>query len=174
MDMSTENKNGTKNVAEAIHTFLERKAQNSKNTADTYRRAIKHFFMDMREKELSDLTEADLVFTPQEIETYQVKLRKTLKTASVNTKLYALKSLYEKLQAYKFDVDAAWFDVEFYDIHDDKPSDPMEHNEVVEAIRLVLKTRQGKQKALLLRLAYATAFRKESLLEMRKTDVYDR
>src|SRR5690606_11152967 len=42
------------------------------------------------------------------------------------------------------------------------------------AIKLVLGTRQGKQKALLLRLAYATAFRKDSLLEIKKTDLIER
>lgn len=161
-------------VWEAIQVFLNRRAQNSQNTADTYERAIRAFFMETRNKRLEDLVPTDLVFSQARIEAYQVSLKDKYKSNTVNTYMYALKSLYEKLQAYKFPVQGSWFDLDKYDDSDSKPSDPMEHSEVVEAIRILLKTREGKQKALLIRLAYATAFRKESLLEMKKTDIFNR
>lgn len=161
-------------VYNSIMTFLNRKAQNSLNTSKTYRTAYKEFFLATRGKKLEDLTEQDLIFTTEEIENYQVELRERLKTSSVNTKMFALKSLYEKLQAWNYPVEPAWFDVESYDEFDKKGYDPMTHAEIVEAINIVSKTQQGKQKALLIRLAYATAFRRESLLQMKKTDIINR
>lgn len=156
-----------KNVFETINTFLLRKGQNSENTKTTYERAIRDFFRTMRGKEVEDLTVADIVFEKSQIEAYQVKLKEHYKGATVNNAMTALKQCYEKLEDNKFPVSASWFKLERYDEHDSESYDTLTHEEVLAVIDFISKTRKGVEKALLVRLAYATAFRKESLLTMK-------
>lgn len=158
---------GVKNPFETINTFLLRKGQNSENTKDTYERAIRDFFLTMRNRELEDLTEADLVFEKSQIEAYQVMLKEHYKGATVNNAITALKQAYEKLEDNNFSVKASWFDLERYDEHDSLKYPTLAHDEVLAIIDLVSKTRKGSEKALLIRLAYATAFRRETLLTMK-------
>lgn len=154
-----------------ILTYLKRKGQNSKNTRKTYERHIKHFFITMRGKELDELTEEDLIFTFDQIEAYQVALKERYKGATVNNTMTAIKECYAKLKKSGFDVSLDWFDLERYDEHDSASYSTLTHQEVLDIIELVSKTRAGKQKALLVRLAYATAFRKESLLGIKWSDI---
>lgn len=163
-----------KNVWSCINTFLNRIEQNSKNTRDGYERAIRHFFKTMRNKKLEDLVEGDLIFSKPQIETYQVNMKNSFKGTTVNTKMSALKKCYTKLEDYGFDVKASWFVLDRYDEHDKESYDPMTHEEVIRAITLVAKTRKGFEKGLLIRMAYATAFRRESLLELKWTDIINR
>lgn len=157
-------------VWDAMQTFLDRKGQNSKNTKDTYERALRIFFLDTRGKKLEDLTPSDLVFSMHEVEKYQVKLRKKHKESTVNTKLKAVRSCYKKLSSYGFPVDPEWFSVEHYKLTDKKGSEPMSHAEVLASLQVVSRTYKAKQKMLLIRLAYATAFRLETLLELKRSD----
>lgn len=153
------------NPFEVINTFLLRKGQDSKNTQDVYERAIRDFFHTMRNKELEDLIVTDLIFTKPQIENYQVRLKDYgYKGATVNNALTALKRCYEKLEDGKFPVQSSWFNVERYDEHDSVKYDTLTHDEVLAIIDLVSKTRKGSEKALLVRLAYATAFRRDTLL----------
>src|SRR5690606_19503033 len=99
------------------------------------------FFKTMRNKELENLVEADLIFTKPQIETYQVNLKNKYKSATVNLKIKALKKCYTKLEDYGFDVRSSWFVLENYNEHDKEPSDPMTHDEVIQVINLVSKTR---------------------------------
>ena len=168
------NTSDDKNVWGCIKTFLDRAEQNSKNTRVTYERAIRDFFITMRNKNLEDLVEEDLIFKKTQIETYQVGLRNKFKSTTVNNRMSALKKCYDKLKDYGFDIDSSWFNVERYNEYDKESYDAMAHHEVIEAINLVSKTREGHQKSLLLRLAYATAFRKESLLKLEWKDLTNR
>jgi site-specific recombinase XerD len=157
-----------KNPYEVIQTFLLRKGQDSENTKDTYERHIRDFFRTMRNKELEQLVATDLVFEKNQVEAYQVKLKEHgYKGATVNNAITAIKRVYEKLEDNGFAVSANWFKLERYDEHDTQAYDTLTHNEVLAIIDFVSKTRKGKEKALLVRLAYATAFRKESLLTMK-------
>lgn len=158
--------NENKNVFETIHTFLLRKGQNSENTKGTYERAIRDFFRTMRGKELEDLTISDIIFEKSQIESYQVKLKEHYKGSTVNGAMTAIKQCYEKLEDNNFPVQSSWFKLERYDEHDSESYDTLTHEEVLAVIDLVSKTRKGSEKALLVRLAYATAFRKESILTM--------
>lgn len=158
--------------AHAIQVFLD--DLNSANTRRSYGRSIRKFFLETRGKKVDDLTVDDLIFTRQEVKAYHVKLRDESKMTTANARMYALKSLYESLEEYEYPVKASWFKVKRQKESDKESYDPMTHAEVVEAINIVLPTYHGKQKALLIRLAYATAFRKESLLELKKTDVIQR
>lgn len=168
------NNDNDKNVWGCINTFLSRIEQNSKNTKVSYERAIRDFFITMRNKDLEDLVEADLIFTKPQIETYQVNMRNNYKATTVNNKMSALKKCYSKLEDYGFDVKTSWFELDRYDEHDKESYDPMTHEEIIQAISLVSKTRKGFEKGLLLRLAYSTAFRKESLLNLKWDDIFNK
>lgn len=168
------NSNNDKNVYTCIKTFLDRAEQNSVNTRITYERSIRGFFHSMRGKDIEHLVEADLIFTKPQIETYQVGLKNKFKGSTVNNKMSALKKCYDKLEDYGFEVKSSWFNVERYNEYDTESYDAMTHEEIVTAINLVSATRAGSQKALLLRLAYATAFRKESILNLKWTDIINR
>lgn len=150
-----------------IHTYLLRKGQNSENTRDAYERAIRDFFRTMRNKEIEHLTVDDIIFTKNQIEAYQVALKEQYKGNTVNGAITAIRECYKRLQEDGFPVDMIWFNLESYDTHDSEKHGMLTHEEVVAIIDLVSKTRKGSEKALLIRLAYATAFRKESLLTMK-------
>lgn len=160
-----------KNVWGCIKTFLERIEQNSENTRTTYEYAIRDFFRTMRNKELEDLVEADLVFTKPQIETYQVGLRNKFKASTVNNRISAMKKCYIKLEDYGFDVKSSWFSLERYEQYDKESYDPMTHEEIIQAINLVSKTRKGFEKSLMIRVAYSTAFRKDSIQKLKWTDI---
>lgn len=168
------NSKNDKNVWACIDTFLTRIGQDSKNTKTTYERAIRDFFRTMRNKEVEDLVEEDLIFTKRQIETYQVNLREKFKSTTVNNKISALKKCYVKLEDYGFDVKSSWFVLDRYDEYDKESYDRMTHQEVIDVINLVSKTRAGRQKALLIRIAYATAFRKESILNLKWNNIINR
>lgn len=161
------NKVDDKNVYGTIHTFLSRKGQNSKNTQGTYERHIRDFFKTMRNKDLDKLVEEDLIFTKKQIKSYQVALKEKYKGSTVNGAITSVRECYKQLEDDGFAVQVSWFNLERYDEHDTRSHDTLTHDEVLTAIALVSKTRKGSEKALLLRLAYATAFRKESLLNLK-------
>lgn len=164
-------KQDNKNVYGTIHTFLLRKGQNSKNTRDTYERAISDFFKTMRNLELNQLVEEDLIFTKKQIVSYQVALKEKYKGATVNNAITAIRECYKRLEDDGFAVDTKWFNLERYDEHDSESYDTLTHEEVCAVIGLVSKTRKGSEKALLVRLAYATAFRKQSLLDLKWSSI---
>lgn len=164
------NKTEDKNVAGSLFTYLSRLEQDSPKTKMTYEHHIKDFFKTMRNKELEDLTEEDLIFTRKQVESYQVALKNIHKGTTVNNALTAVKKFYERLSEDGFDVNLSWFNLTRYDESDKESWDTLSHEEVIEAIRLVSVTRKGREKALFLRVAYATAFRKESLQSLRWTD----
>jgi site-specific recombinase XerD len=163
-----------KNVYATILTFLTRKGQNSVNTQKTYERHIRDFFGTMRNKRLEDLVEEDLFFTPQQIETYQVALKERYKGTTVNGTMSAIRECYGSLSRNGFAVEKKWFDLDAYDEHDKESYDTLTHEEVCNIIDLVSKTRKGSEKSLLVRLAYATAFRKESLISLKWSSIIDR
>lgn len=163
----------SKNVYSTIYTFLKRKGQDSKNTKSTYERHIRDFFRTMRGKELKNLTENDLKFKKEQIESYQVSLKEKYKGTTVNNAITAIKECYEKFEDNGFQVSAKWFDLDRYDEHDKEGYDTLTHEEVLHIIDLVSTTRKGKEKSLLVRLAYATAFRKESLLSMKWSQIIE-
>lgn len=162
---------GKMNVYKAIKTFIERKAQSSTNTAEVYHRHIRDFFQTMRGKSLEQLTEEDLIFTKMEIEQYQVELRKKYKASTVNNTISSLRSLYSKLKDYGFAVDPDWFALERYKESDKESYDVLTHEEIVQMIDLVGETRKGFEKQLLIRVAYATAFRLNAILNLKWSDL---
>lgn len=165
------NSDNDKNVFGCIETFLKRVSQNSENTRVSYERAIREFFKTMRNKSIEDLVEKDLIFTKPQIERYQTNLRDKVKSTTVNNKISAIKKCYTKLEDYGFDVKASWFNVERYNEFDKESYDALTHQEVVDIINYISTTRKGIEKSLLIRMAYATAFRKQSLLDLKWSDL---
>lgn len=154
------------NVYGTIRTFLLRKGQDSENTKNTYERAIRDFFKTMRNKDIEDLTPEDLIFTKKQIEAYQVALKEQYKGKTVNLAITSIRECYRRLEDDGFPVSTSWFNLERYDEHDSEKYGTLSYEEVVKIIELLSKTRKGQEKALLIRVAYATAFRKESILSM--------
>lgn len=159
-----------KNVYGTLFTYLSRLEQDSPRTKETYERHIKDFFLTMRNKKLDELTEEDLIFTKKQTESYQVALRNIHKGTTVNNALTAIRECYKRLEDDGFEVNASWFNLKAYDGSDKVSWDTLSHEEVIQIIELLRPTRKGREKALLVRLAYATAFRKESLLSMKWSD----
>jgi len=158
-------------VADSFSLFLKRKNQDSENTKKTYERAVRDFFYTMRNKEVEDLSPDEIIFSRGEIEAYVIQLRDKFKTKTVNVVISALKEFYKRLRQDNIISDISFFDVKGYKEHDSEKYDSLTHEEVQEIISIVSKTRLGHSKALLVRLAYATAFRKESLLELTWDDI---
>jgi len=161
-----------KNVWTCISTFLTRVGQNSKNTRQTYEKAVRDFFRIMRNKELESLVEADLIFTKSQVETYQVNLKEQFKGSTVNNRMSALKKVYKKLEDYGFDVSPSWFELDRYSEHETESYDAMTFEEVQKSIEVVRSTRKGEEKSLFLEMAFTTAFRKESLKSVKLSDFY--
>lgn len=163
--------NKEKDILKTFNVFLKRKGQDSLNTQKTYERAVRDFFLTMRDKKVEDLVEEDLFFTKGQIENYATELRDKFKTKTVNGTMSALREFYKKLRDDNFDVDKSCFDIGRYKEYDVDKYDSLSHEEILDIINIVSKTRLGSSKALLVRLAYATAFRKESLLELTWDDI---
>ncbi|MFS0905777.1 tyrosine-type recombinase/integrase [Priestia aryabhattai] len=168
------NSGENKNPYATIYTFLTSKGHESDNTRKTYERAIRDFFRTMKNKEIEHLIETDLTFTKDQIKKYSVALKNNgYADSTVNNALTAIRECYRDLKDDGFDVDVDWFMIKRYSEKDKKRFDSLSHEEIIEIIQLVSKTRKGSEKALLVRLAYATAFRKESLLNLTWNDIYD-
>ena len=159
------------NVYGSIVTYLNRVKQESENTAITYEKAIRDFFLTTRNKDIENLSEADLNYTMRDVEAYQTELRKTMKASTVNTKMSAIKKLMDKLDGYGLNVNSKVFDVERYKEYDTVSYDPMTKEEVLKAIEIVSETRKGEEKALFINVAFVTAFRKESILNLKWSDI---
>lgn len=157
-------------------TFLKRKGQDSENTKKTYERAIRDFFLTMRGTKVEYLTEEDLIFSKQEIENYSIELREHFKTKTVNGAMSALREFYKRLKDDGFSVDLSWFDVDRYKENDSEKYDSLSHEEVLNIMEFLntrLNDTKRAHKVLLVRLAYATAYRKQSLLELTWDDIVD-
>lgn len=171
--MMNHKKGQTKNVFGTIHTFLIRKGQDSYKTRESYESSIRDFFHTMRDKTLEQLVPEDLVFEKSQIRAYQVALKERYKGATVNNALSAIKECYKQFADDGFAVDVSIFDIERYDGHDSDTYGILTHEEVLEILNLISKTRKGRDKALLIRVAYATAYRKSSLMEAKYNQIVD-
>lgn len=158
-------------IQNAIRTFLNRVAQNSINTSKNYEGHIKQFFKLTRNKTFDQLMIRDLQYTMQEVESYQTGIREKYKASTVNTKMSAIKELFNRLDKYDFDVNIKAFDVDAYRTYDSKKWDALEKKEVEAIIPEVKNTWRGDEKVLVIRIAYATAFRSASILALKKDDL---
>lgn len=160
------------NVFDSISMFLDSVGIESDNTKTTYETAIRDFFKNTRNKELEFLTEDDLHFTYLEVEQYRHSLIGNYKNATINTKMVAVKKLYDKLNRYGIVVDNSVFNLDKLKEYDTESYDMMSIEEVNKAMDIVSKTRNGYEKKLLIKLAFSTAFRKTVLLNLTWDNIY--
>lgn len=161
-------------IGKDIRTFLSVVSKESSNTYKTYENAINDFFLKTRKKNIDLIRVDDLNYSLKEIEKYQSDLLKTNKTSTVNTKMTAIKSLMDKLSQYDIPVNNKIFNIKKLKQYDVNSYDPMTMDEVKQVIELVKKTDLGEQKSLLVELAFVTAFRKSSLLNIKWHDIETR
>lgn len=161
------------NVFDSISMFLDSVGIESDNTKITYETAIRDFFKNTRNKELEFLTEDDLHFTYLEVEQYRHSLIGNYKNATINTKMVAVKKLYDKLNRYGIVVDNSVFNLDKLKEYDTESYDMMSIEEVNKAMDIVSKTRNGYEKKLLIKLAFSTAFRKTVLLNLTWENIYE-
>lgn len=173
-DYSVETEAENKNISEYINSFFEIMRRRSENTYKTYKRAVEDFFAVTREKELDFLTEKDLNYTLIEVEHYHSMLLERYKGTTVNTKMASIQRFFGKMKSYGLEVNMSAFDVERASEHDADSYDAMTVDEIRQAIDLVKDTVKGEEKALFIRMAFATAFRKTSLLNLKWTDLHEK
>lgn len=172
VQLSTMRKTSPVNIYGSLSTYFNRLSQESKNTATTYRKAVEDFFITTRNKSLQEVTEADLDYSMREVEEYQTELRRKFKASTVNTKMTAIKKTISKLEGHGVNVNSKVFEVTRYTEHDTESYDAMTTEEVLKAIELVKTTRKGIEKSLFLSVAFATAFRKESIQNLKWSDLH--
>lgn len=160
------------NVFDAICSFLNSVGVESEHTKTTYESAIRDFFTNTRNKELKFLTVEDLSFTYYEVELYRNSLIGKYKNSTINTKMIAVKKMYDKLSRYGIEVNSSAFDLQKLREHDTESYDMMTIEEVNKSMEIISKTRNGYEKALLIRVAFSTALRKNVLLKLKWSDIY--
>lgn len=154
-----------KSVYPQIMSYLNSISNESLNTKKTYLTALQMFFDATRHKTLENLTDDDLGYNLCEIEQYQQLLLRKYKRTTVNVKMNAVKKLFEKLHKYGLNVDLTAFDVKKVKVHDQESYGSLNPQEMDAIIKFLVD--QGKvQQSLLVRLAYETAFRKTSMLDL--------
>ena len=158
-------------VYNAIQSFLESAGVESNNTKVTYETAIKDFFKATRSKSLYELSRNDLVFSYIDIEKYRNGLIGTLKNASINIKMIAIKKLFDKLVKYEMVQDSKPFEMHKLKEHDIKSYDSMSIEEVRKCIDVVEGSKNGFEKGLLIRLAFVTGFRKHALMTLKFANI---
>ena len=158
-------------VYNAIQSFLESTGVESNNTKVTYETAIKDFFKATRSKSLYELSRNDLVFSYMDVEKYRNGLIGTLKNASINIKMIAIKKLFDKLVKYELVQDSKPFEMHKLKEYDIKSYDSMSINEVRKCIEVVEDSKNGFEKSLLIRLAFVTGFRKHALMTLKFANI---
>lgn len=159
-----------KNIYNYIQSFLNSVGVESDNTKNTYKIAITDYFRDVKGKDLRFVLESDLGTNLLEIEQYQSDLLKVYKRNTVNLKMTAIRMLFEKLSNYGFSVDLNAFNVKNVKNYDTEHYGSLTVKEVSDIADFVSSQRNGNEKKMLVKLAFATAFRKDSLLKLKWSD----
>lgn len=159
------------NVYKAICSFLESVGVESNNTKTTYETAIRDFFKNMLNKDIEFLTVKDLNFSYYEIEMYRNSLIGKYKNSTINTKMTAVKKMFDKLSRYEIDVNSSAFDLQKLKEYDTESYDMMTIEEVNDCIAVAVNTRNGYEKSLLIKVAFSTALRKNVLLNLTWSDI---
>jgi integrase len=160
-------------IEESINVFLDKLALKSGNTKSSYYKSICRFFMWHRGKELNQLSITDLQISNEKMIKYQLYLKNDLKysNASVNLFTSAVMSLYEFLSRDRR------YEVRYEDVKVDTLSNESEKygelsvHEAEKMAQLAAKQRKGIEKSALIRMAYTTSFRKETLFTLTWSDI---
>lgn len=160
------------NVYRVIEGFLNRLGIKSENTARNYRIHLDKFFSVTKNKKLSQLDEQDIQIKRSDINKFQYILHEEgYKGRSINTKVAAVRSLYNEFLAEGYDVNINVFNVPRLPETDSKGYGVLEWEEVEKMIEVVRNTRKGLIKALLIKTAAVTALRQRALLSLKWNDI---
>ena len=160
-----------KNVFEAIQSFLNSVGIESAHTRISYETSIRDFFMRTRNKKIEFLTEGDLEYTYYDVELYRNSLVGQYKNSTINSKMTAVKKMYDKFARYGINVNQSAFDLQKLKEYDTNSYDMMTIEEVNKAMDIVKKSRNGYEKRLLIKVAFSTALRKDVLLKLKWSDI---
>lgn len=160
----------TKSVYSYVKSFLDSVSLESENTRNTYQIAISDFFGFVKGKDIRFLQETDLNINLLDVEQYQAHLLRKYKRSTVNVKITAVRMLFEKLENYGFDVNKNVFNVKKVKEHDVEHYGSLTWREINQIVDFLSTQNNGLQKQLLVKLAFSTAFRKDSLLSLTWND----
>lgn len=165
-----EKKEGSASVYNQIERFLVIKGRASKHTRDAYESDIKYFFKFTRGKELNELLPNDLFFTINDIEDFQTHLLEDnrLSVATVNRYIVSIRECFKHLYSRNLINGLDFLSVSNMKIQSDS-YDSLTTEEVDQAVKFVSSTgreRTAKIKALLIKFAVVTLFRRSECLGM--------
>lgn len=156
-----------------IMVHLDDKEVYSKNTRLAYEESIRQFFKIMRGKEIEHVILNDLIFKRNDIINYRNKLIKDFGYANgtINTKIIAIKGLFENLKANDYDVNPSIFKIKRLK---DNPNSygNLSQTEAERMAHAVFKTekRKAQIKHLAIMFAIRTSFRLDEILNVKWSD----
>lgn len=166
------------NVYNAILSFLDDVGSASDKTKISYKYDIEQFYAYIKGKQLNELVQEDIQVTRPQVIDFRNYLQRLMSAdgespkysnTSINRKIAVLKSLYNELPTYSFDVDPVAFNV--------RPLPErvnsigfLSWEEVMEMSERVKAHKNGEEKSLLIRLAAQTSIRKDAILHVKWGD----
>lgn len=156
-----------------IQAWLQKCSNKSKNTAITYEKALRDYFMWLCGKRLEDLQPEDLNVNGTTLIQYQNLLKEQFKGSTVNTKFGAIRSMYKFFEEDYQQINMGAFNkVDRFDEEEDGESyGEIYYDELLQMMELVKNTYKGEEKSLLIEVAVTTSFRKSSLLNLKWSDI---
>lgn len=163
----------TGTVNSSIRAFLNKLSLKSKNTEIAYERAIRRFFMWHCGTKIELLTPEQLDITNDKMIAYQYYLvnDEDYASATVNAYTAPIMSLYDHLSRNRYPVRVDDVKLDMLPDDDSESYGELSVQKAEMMAQLSLKQRKGQEKSALIRLAYTTSFRKESLLKIKWTDI---
>jgi integrase len=156
-------------VNEDIQIFLE--TRESISTKRSYEKAIKDFFIYLRNKAIADLNEEDLVFKHKDILRYQNHLKRKYKAKTVNARINSIRSLFKFLAKNEYNVNTIVFEVKSVSENDSETIGFFDsYNEAMLMVAKAKELPRGEMKSVLFDLGTHTSVRLSALLNLRLRD----
>lgn len=146
-----------------IQSFLRNKGTKSKNTELAYLKDLQQFFKFMRNKDIEDLTEQDLLFKHVDMIDYQTHLHENHSAATIKRKIMSVISLYKFLKKNGINVDPDILRV------DNDYADDSEHAGFlsVEEVNQMINLAEENELKMFILLAFITSLRKDAILTLK-------
>lgn len=166
----------TGSVWEDIQTHL--KGFESKHTSENYERGLRKFFQWFKGKDLELLTREDLYIRNADVLKYRNFLKEILDeegerqytNTSINNVIAAIQSLYVFLEKNDYDVKSVTTRIN--PLADDSVRcGALYTHEAEKMADIIVATVKGVEKSALIRMAYTTSFRKDSLRKLEWNDI---
>lgn len=163
-------------VFEDIQAFLSKCRKKSESTANAYEKGLVMFFdwITQGKNSLSQLAPSDLQIKNSTLIRYQDYLIENTdySNSSINKYMSSLYSFYQFLEINHYDVKAEHMRVDMLYIDKNKNKHGEMNDLEAKVIREYVRTqKKGVEKAVLIRMAYTTSFRKSELLNLEWNDI---